>query len=48
MFDLGDAVLRLSSEIQKDYPNSRTPPPTTIDLSNDDVGDALSRAAGSR
>lgn len=36
MFDLDDNALRLPPRIQKDYPNERSPPPATIDLSADD------------
>lgn len=37
MFDLDDNALRLPTRIQKDYPTGRSPPPATIDLTNDDV-----------
>ena len=36
MFDADDKVLRLPSSIQKDYPNSGSPPPATIELARTD------------
>jgi integrase/recombinase XerC/integrase/recombinase XerD len=37
MIDPDDNALRLPTRIQKDYPTGGSPPPATIDLTNDDV-----------
>jgi integrase/recombinase XerC/integrase/recombinase XerD len=39
MFDLDDEALRLPTHVQKDYPNDQSPPPTTIDLTQEGVAE---------
>lgn len=39
MVDLDDEALRLPSHAQKDYPNSQSPPPATIDLTREGVAE---------
>ncbi|WP_242509195.1 tyrosine-type recombinase/integrase [Natrinema altunense] len=39
MVDLNDSALRIPSHIQKDYPNGRSPPPATLDLTRDGVAE---------
>lgn len=39
MVDLDDSALRIPSHVQKDYPNGRSPPPATLDLTRDGVAE---------
>ena len=36
MFDADDGVIRLTSDVQKDYPNDNSPPPATVELATDE------------